>query len=154
MRSVEEDLRLGIGRVTWRFPNEDNTFSEPLQEAILPADDRSFVIEDESASEVATEAQHEESVEEFMNSSKVEHQTAEFGVLAATERHLEDMQAQIEFMKRIIDEQNRQLQTKDELIRNFQVLLKTEQDQVLKLETTLESASTKRSFWSMFWNRS
>jgi len=52
---------------------------------------------------------------------------------------IEQFKSEIEFLKKQIDVKDAQLGSKDELILNFQVLLKSEQDKILLLETKLES---------------
>jgi len=118
MRIVREDPKLGISKVVWTFPQEPDSFAaaekepEPLQ----------------------TPVQTEESAPEPEENPGVEHVIQEEGS-AVEAGHLSDLRQQIRFLQQIIESQNQQLNTKDELIRNFQVLLKTEQEQVLKLES-------------------
>lgn len=133
MRIVQADDKLGVTKVIWRFaaapeavkaetapaspaePEEDLSHMGPHEKT--EATDRS---EDEAETETAEPRQEPE--------SPVTEAAQVIG-------HLEDLRQQIKFLQQVVEAQNQQLRTKDELIRNFQVLLKAEQDQVLRLET-------------------
>ena len=52
--------------------------------------------------------------------------------------YVDHLQEEIKFLKQQLEVKDHQLDKKDELILNFQVLLKSEQDKVLRLESSLE----------------
>ncbi|WP_430886268.1 hypothetical protein [Fusibacter sp. JL216-2] len=53
--------------------------------------------------------------------------------------YLDHLHEEIKFLKEQLEVKDHQLNKKDELILNFQVLLKSEQDKVLRLESSLET---------------
>lgn len=64
--------------------------------------------------------------------------------------YVASLNEQIEFLKGQINEKNRQLTTKDELILNFQYLLKEDRSRILLLENKLDD--NKVSFWKRLFN--
>lgn len=68
------------------------------------------------------------------------------------EDYIGSLNEQIQFLKGQIDEKNRQLTTKDELILNFQYLLKEDRNKILQLENKIEDK--KESFWKRLFNKS
>lgn len=153
MRVVEQDAKLGVTKVIWKFAQEPDPFkgSAVLMEAPPPAEtvDEPFVPETESPEQEPY--QSEPAVGLTDTDSKADP--------ALSDPHLTDLRQQIRFLQQIIENQNQQLQSKDELIRNFQVLLKTEQDQVLKLEAARaqdsvgEPRSAEPQGWFRFFRR-
>ncbi len=128
MRIIQEDDKLGTAKVIWQFSQEPDPFKteEPIPANPVSDDADAPVIERETAPLPEPEAKVEE-----VQSVHIEN-TAEETAIAPD--HLTDMRQMIQFLQQVVESQNQQLKTKDELIRNFQVLLKSEQDQVLKLE--------------------
>jgi len=128
MRIFQEDSTLGISKVVWKFSNE------PLQaplEGVAEAAELSLQSDasDVFAQEVIGTDVPYENTEGIIPESVVE--------APVQTEHLTDMRQMIQFLQQVVDNQNQQLKTKDELIRNFQVLLKSEQEQVMKLETAM-----------------
>ncbi len=116
MRVVNSDPKLGISKVVWKFAAEPEMEmgTEPIPESVR----------DEPPVTASVEPDSEKKTEEtgFYDQPEIRHD------------HMEDLQKHIRFLQQVIESQNQQLKTKDELLRNFQVLLKTEQEQVLNLE--------------------
>ena len=126
MRIIKSDPILGVSKVVWKFsqeaepelktaPVESTTVEEVLTAGSLEWDQQ-------------TEPEKEEDVQ------KPECQ----------QDHMEDLRSQIRFLQQVIESQNHQLKTKDELIRNFQVLLKNEQEQVMKLGPAPETNDSNK----------
>lgn len=114
MRIIKEDPKLGISKVVWRFTQEP----EKTKSSIDPELSENMSV-DESPGEPET---------------LIDARTGEPDMQPD---HLADMRQQVRFLQQVIESQNQQLHTKDELIRNFQVLLKSEQEQVLQLESRM-----------------
>lgn len=121
MRVVHEDPKLGISKVVWRFTEEPDTFKMP-EEPVLTETPVFEVPTPEIPSEVPEPIPETDPVIPVADTP-------------VPSGHLADLRQQIQFLQQVVESQNQQLKTKDELIRNFQVLLKTEQEQVMKLET-------------------
>lgn len=126
MRIVREDPKLGISKVVWTFPQEPDSFVTDKPE--VPQ----VPLETEEPAPVPENDLEQENTAQEEGPGKEDIAPVEDSVVEAG--HLSDLRQQIRFLQQVIESQNQQLNTKDELIRNFQVLLKTEQDQVLKLE--------------------
>ena len=75
------------------------------------------------------------------------------------EDYIGSLNEQIDFLKGQIDEKNRQLTSKDELILNFQYLLKEDRNRILLLENKMEDKKEdikeekKESFWKKIFNK-
>lgn len=136
MRIVHEDPKLGISKVVWKFTEEPISFKMEEPESQAPPEAGPGNGPGESAQtaiEPESEPERETIPEPIVLPSG--------GEIAVQDSHLSDLRQQILFLQQVIESQNQQLSTKDELIRNFQVLLKTEQEQVMRLETqTLRQA--------------
>lgn len=135
MRIINKDPKLGISKVVWKFssgPEEDKK-PEPAPKAV----------EDEPVVSRSFEAEEEEPGASMSAQGQPE----------IRNDHIADLRQQINFLQQVIESQNQQLKTKDELLRNFQVLLKTEQEQVMKLDggavhkTNNESAANLELTW-------
>lgn len=114
MKIIKEDPKLGISKVVWRFTEDhEKTVSslDPSPSENMPADESPG--EPETLIDAGT------------------------GEPDMQPDHMADMRQQVRFLQQVIESQNQQLHTKDELIRNFQVLLKSEQEQVLRLESRM-----------------
>lgn len=128
MRIVREDPKLGISKVVWVFPQEPVAPPAPEKEQEVPLMPEPTELpspEPELPEDPSPEPESRPGQEAPANS---EENAIEAG-------HLADLRQQIRFLQQVVESQNQQLKTKDELIRNFQVLLKTEQEQVLRLES-------------------
>jgi Leucine-rich repeat (LRR) protein len=89
-----------------------------------------------------------ENIDNIDDSSKLES-------LEINDKYLESLEKQIEYLKSIITEKDKQLETRDlqindmtKLVENSQVLLKQQQEKILFLESP--PVKEKRSFWGMF----
>lgn len=125
MRIVQEDPKLGVTKVVWRFDEEPDPFTPPQVEAEITEQASRQIFEQapEPAVSAAVETPGQEAPSEDLRSAS-----------PVPPEHLEDLRQQLRFLQQVIENQNQQLKTKDELIRNFQVLLKSEQEQVMHLE--------------------
>lgn len=81
--------------------------------------------------------------------------SSELETLEKNNKYLESLEIQIEYLKSVITEKDKQLETKDiqiseitKLVENGQVLQKQQHDKILLLEDS--HAKQKRSFWNMF----
>ncbi len=131
MRIIQEDAKLGVTKVIWRFAQEPE--ASPVEDAppsqaqnAVPAADPLEELTEGTDPAAAPEPEPQ-TVPEPDPAGPAEPALSDGG-------HLEDLRQQIRFLQQVVEAQNQQLRTKDELIRNFQVLLKSEQDQVLRLE--------------------
>lgn len=75
--------------------------------------------------------------------------------LEKTDKYIESLETQIEYLKKVIAEKDRQLDTKDvqiaeitKLVENSQVLQKQQQEKIFFLEDS--TTQQKRSFWDRF----
>lgn len=116
MRIISKDPKLGVSKVIWKFS------SEPEAEVKEPP------VQDIEVEEPILSCPFESAEEEPEVHIPVQSQQE------IRNDHAVDLRQQIRFLQQVIESQNQQLKTKDELLRNFQVLLKTEQEQVLMLE--------------------
>lgn len=130
MRIVHEDPKLGISKVVWKFTGEPISFKMEEPESQAPPKAGPVDGADESP-QTAIEPEAEPERETIPEPTVL----PPGGEIAVHDSHLSDLRQQILFLQQVIESQNQQLSTKDELIRNFQVLLKTEQEQVMRLET-------------------
>lgn len=85
--------------------------------------------------------------------SGVEHDEEREADLDSTiyNEYVGSLNEQIEFLKGQIDEKNKQLNSKDELILNFQFLLKEDRSRILLLEDKLEDK--KVGFWKRLFKK-
>lgn len=130
MRIVQEDAKLGVTKVIWRFAQKPEAAAgEAGPQDMAPAVPEGDPLEalTEGLSPEAGPQPEAEAFTEPESGVRTDFASPESG-------HLEDLRQQIRFLQQVVEAQNQQLRTKDELIRNFQVLLKSEQDQVLRLE--------------------
>lgn len=125
MRIVNMDPKLGVSKVVWKFTEKTDADSAESQ--------ASPPVEEPHTSPPGNEAMESASVESPGDEEILQH--GGHNQAAISPEHLMDLRGQISFLQQVIESQNQQLKTKDELIRNFQVLLKNEQEQVLKLGT-------------------
>lgn len=134
MRIIEEDSKLGITKVVWKFDETPNLFEiqgeTPVNDPTAVEPQYSDVTEDTEP----TIENHHDASQSIGDEEPVANGSENPVVSSSSDIHLGDMRQQIQFLQQVIESQNQQLKTKDELIRNFQVLLKTEQEQVCRLE--------------------
>lgn len=146
MRIVQEDTVLGTSRVVWRFASSESSDIEGEAAQKAPGTsceaEMDFIGEMTDAPEpdaMPGEVGQDEHTGNHDKEEQLLHEQAAADdgqdAIRLSSEHVSDLRRQIAFLQQQIDSQNQQLRTKDELIRNFQVLMKAQQDQVLRLET-------------------
>lgn len=137
MPIIEEDSRLGVAKAVWKFTQEPDPFirrkEEPIEskfenntaevsEPLEPEFSEGLVLDEDPGDEDVGTLPGRDMPLEPVNQSD----------------HMGDLRQMVQFLQQVVETQNHQLKTKDELIRNFQVLLKSEQEQVLRLESRID----------------
>jgi len=134
-RMKEKSVELSQKTMEAGFNLEDSEKTiHSLDSVINLSEAKALKIESEPELQQASSVEEDslDDVEEFAQSDM----TSEASV---DSRLIEQFKNEIEFLKKQINVKDAQLGSKDELILNFQVLLKSEQDKILLLETKLES---------------
>jgi len=134
-RMKEKSVELSQKTMEAGFNLEDSEKTiHSLDSVINLSEAKALNIESEPELQQASSVEEDslDDVEEFAQSDM----TSEASV---DSRLIEQFKNEIEFLKKQINVKDAQLGSKDELILNFQVLLKSEQDKILLLETKLES---------------
>ncbi len=164
IRIVEEDTLLGTSKVTI-MKNTESTVKETHVETHLHPNN-GIKIEQNGAvinpitselndiippNEPSDEEILEACMEDTSLAEEIEEETIEPTPKAEAIHqeiygdYVHSLNEQIDFLKGQVEEKNRQLNSKDELIRNFQYLLKEDRNRIELLEHKLEEEKT--TFW-------
>lgn len=165
IRIVEEDKILGTSKVTIKEkPIHVEEKAEDCFEQGIKVEQSGVVFKKEPEAEETHAEIEEQSEEEILEACMEDTSLAEEPEIQTASEEKKDETAsqeafknqiyedymvslneQIDFLKNQLNEKNKQLNSKDELIRNFQFLLKEDRSRIQLLEHKLNTK--KKSFW-------